>query len=185
VSCSRARVSILSELLAFPTINQKDWDTGRLKRAQVGDLVSISSGPPTKWYLSWVKKIEEGEDRFSHKYLLESIDDGELCWWSNVGLNIYSRDRVKGCVIWQWDDKQFAFNDRWNKACKKNGAYIVLPVLPVFGKEWSVVLNVRIRHRISDFRNPKTFPDWRKLTIKQMGEFYKECYAKYNGRAND
>lgn len=178
MSKDRARLSILSSLLAFPTINQKDWQGGLFSEARVGDLVSLCSAPVSKWYLSWVKEV--GGTKGYPKYLLESIDDGELCWWENVGLNVYSRERVAERPTWRWDDKQFAFNSRWCKACKRNGAYMILPCLPVFNEDGSVMLDVRIRHGFNKFSDPQTFPNWKKLTIKEMEVFYLGCCAKYN-----
>ena len=178
MSKDNARISILSELMAFPTINQKDWLGSFDGKAQVGDLVSLCSAPASKWYLSWVREIKPA--KHDTGYLLESIDDGELCWWSNVGLNVYDRERVKERPSWRWDDAQFAFSTRWRKVCKKYGAYIVLPCSPEFGDGNSVTLDVRIRHNFNDYSNPRTFPNWKKLTMKAMGEYYRECEKEYN-----
>lgn len=176
---TRARISILSELLAFPTINQKDWNTKFLgeKDVQEGDLISLSSAPESKWYLSWVCEI----DRYEHasRYLLESIEDGKLCWWENVGISVYDRKRVSERPKWKWSDKQFAFQDRWQRVCNKNDAYIVLPKMAVFGEDNSVTLGVRIRFNWSDFTDLKTFSNWKKVTIKLMDAYYKDCEKKY------
>jgi len=177
MSKSHARILILSELLSFPTINQKDWDSGLFNEAKTGDLVSLSAAPSTKWYLSWVREVDK--DNGDPRYLLESIDDGELCWWSNVSLNIYSRERVKDRPMWQWDDKQSDFFKRWLKVGKRNDAYIVLPDLPVFGENNKVTLNVRIRFKLSAFSNPKTFDNWKKLTMREMGYYYQESEKAY------
>jgi hypothetical protein len=185
MSKNRARLKILSELFAFPTINQKDWDSACCvdAEAQVGDLVSLTSALPSKWYVSWVREIKHNLDRqgnvFSTEYLLESIEDEALYWWSNVGLNIYNREKVKDRITWRWNDNMHAFNDRWRKACKRNDAFIVLPVLPVFGADNEVTLNVRIRFGWSDFSRPQTFANWKKLTIKTMSEFHANCKAEY------
>lgn len=175
---NRARLMILSELMSFPTINNKDWrsDFGNDK-PQVGDLVSLTSAPPSKWYLSWFREYDQNNGW--PKYLLESIEDGELCWWENVGLNFYDRERVANRPQWKWDDKQFEFNDRWHKVCRKNDAYIVLGCQPVFHDDGSVTLDVRNRFQFSDYRNPRTFQDWKKVTMKQMDAYYKESAAEY------
>jgi hypothetical protein len=165
-------------MMAFPTINQKDWDTsGFDKDVKVGDLVSLCSAPASKWYVSWVREIET-ENGWT-RYLLESIDDGTLCWWSNVGLNIYSRERVKERPTWQWDDKQFAFNDRWHKVGKRNNAHIVLPCQSKFNDDGSVELDVRIRYGWDEYHNPRIFPNWQKLLMKDMDIYYKECVQGY------
>lgn len=180
MSKNRARISILSELLSFPTINQKDWNKGASLDPEVktGDLVSLCSAPSTQWYLSWF--IESRIKNGFTEYLLESIEDGELCWWTNVGLNVYDRERVDDRPSWKWNDKQFAFNDRWMKVCKRNGAYIVLPVTPKFNEDDSVELNVRVRFGFSDYTNPVTFPNWKKLTMKMMDKYYTTCVKEFN-----
>lgn len=175
-------MSILSELLSFPMISQNDW-MRKIGKTNVikGDLVSLTSAPSSKWYLSWVRDYEHNNG--NPKYLLESIDDGELCWWENVGINIYSRERVNERPTWQWDDRQFAFYDKWLKVCYKwNDAYIVLPVLPIFNEDGSVKLDVRVRFSLSEFSNPKTWPNWKKLYMKEMDAYYKESFEKYNNR---
>lgn len=177
MSRDRARISILSELLAFPTINGKYWDSDCFSSGAIlGDLVSLSAAPASKWYLSWVKEIDKTQDR----YLLESIEDGSLCWWSNVGLNVYNRDRVKERLSWMWNDKQYELNDRWLKVCSRNASYIVLPVTALFNKDGSVVLDVRIRFVESSYKNPTKFENYKKLTMKKMEQFYLACTEEYN-----
>jgi hypothetical protein len=178
MSKDRARISILSELMAFPTINQKDWLSTFEGKVVTGDLVSLNSAPASKWYLSWVREINPNNG--CPKYLLESVDDGDLCWWGNVRLNIYSRERVRERPTWQWSDRQFKLYDQWLRVGKRNDAYIVLPCLPEF-KDETVTLDCRIRFGLSDFSMPKTFPDWKKLKVREMDAYYKECKNRYNG----
>lgn len=174
----RARISILSELLSFPTIRSGYWSgTGFSdNRAMVGDLVAMSSAPASKWYLSWVRDIKPG---IFPNYLLESIDDGELCWWSNIEVYIYDRQRVSNSPSWKWTDRQFQFNDRWHRTCKKNDAYIVLPCPAVFD-DLKVLLSLRIRHGFDEgFQHQQVFDDFRKVTIPMLDSFYKAGAAKY------
>jgi hypothetical protein len=179
MSKDRARLEILSELLSFPSIRDKDWTSCFLEeRAQVGDLVALNSAPPSKWYVSWLREIDPNNGW--PRYLLESIDDGSLCWWGNVGLSYFNRKTVEGRYTWKWDDKQFEFRDRWWKvAYKKNDAYMVLPVYPLFNDNGSVLLDVRVRFSLSDYHNPRTFENWKKVMIKQMDEYFKECLLGY------
>ncbi len=174
---NRARIEILSDLLSFPTISQKDW-SNLSGNVCIGDLISLTSAPPSKWYVSWVRDIKKENGWTS--YLLESIDDESLCWWSNVGINVYNRERTNNNPDWQWNDKQFSFCDRWYKIAKRHNSYIVLPVTPKFNKNESVTLDIRIRYSLNDFRCPETFPDWKKLTMKQMNTYYNNCVKKYN-----
>jgi hypothetical protein len=152
-------------------------------KAQPGDLIAMQSAPTSKWYLSWLVKEERREDGFRH-YLLESIEDGALCWWTNVGMDFMDREVIKDHPSWRWTDRQYAFKDRWWSVCyKEKDAYITLPLYPEFGDDFAVTLGTRTRHGFDDHRPRKTFPDWRKLTKKQMAEFYDECVASKPSKA--
>lgn len=176
---NRAKLVILNELLSFPTVNQKNWSGGYSGlKPQEGDLVSLFSAPVTKWYVSWVRGYEENGGW--PKHLLESIEDGQECWWENVGINIYDRELVAKNPHWQWDDRQYAFEDRWMKVCSRG--YMVKPWSPVFGVDGSVSLNVRIRFGLDDYKNPVVFPNWKKVTVKMLTDYYQKCVAEYEAR---
>jgi len=179
---NRARIAILGEVLAFPSLGSVNWTFCYFdKEPQVGDLVSMNCASPSKYYLSWMREINQNNGWPA--YLLESIDDGELCWWSNIGLSYFDRKMITDRPSWKWDDEQFAFKDRWNKVCyKKNDAYIVIPCPPAFMDDGSVLLDVRIRYGLSDYRNPINFPSWKKLTMKAMDEYYKNSSKEYMAR---
>lgn len=171
----RARIAILSDILSFPTIRNKDWtsdmfdDRGKMKP---GDLVAMNAAPPSKWYLSWLHEVNPNNGW--PKYLLESIEDGELCWWENVGLSFYNRENIR--PSWKWTDAQFGLNDRWMRMCRE---FMVRPLPAVFNEDGSVTLNVRIRYSLDDYHNPTTFPDWKKLTMKKMASYYKDSVNEY------
>jgi len=177
---TRAKISILSELLSFPTIREKDWTANFMGKHDVlkGDLISLNSAPDSKWYVSWVHEIKT-KNGFKN-YLLESIEDGSMCWWTNIGINVYSRKKVSERPTWRWSDKQFTLYDRWLKVCKRNDAYIVLPKVPIFNKDNSVTLDVRIRFGWSEFQNPENFLNWKKLTMKEMSAYYLSSVEKHN-----
>lgn len=179
---SRARISILSEVLSFPSLADKKWTSCYFeKQPQVGDLVAMNCAPANKWYLAWLHEINPNNGW--PKYLLESIDDGEMCWWENIGLSYYDRERIANRPEWKWDDEQYAFNDRWRKVCfKKNDAYIVLPCQPTFSDDGAVMLDVRIRFGLDDYHNPVSFPNWRKVTMKAMDEYYKRSEKEYKAK---
>lgn len=144
----------------------------------IGDLVALQSAPPSKWYLSWLRDIRTAKSDL--EYLLESIDDGSLGWWSNIGLTVYNRKIVNEFPKWKWEDRQFDLNKRWFKVCKRNNAFEVKPRFPVFNPDGSVMLNVYERWYASNYANPKVFPNWKKLTIKEMDSYYKESVEKFN-----
>ena len=171
---NRARYSILSEMLAFPMLGANYFSTGL---PIVGDLVSLSFAFSSKWYVSWVVEISDDRKR----YLLESIEDGELCWWENVRFNIFDRNRVKERPSLKWNDRQFQLNDKWIKTSRKIDGYRVIPNPAVFNENNdSVEFSVRIRFGIDDYTNSKTFENWRTVTIKELRNFCENCVSDYN-----
>jgi len=179
MSKNKARLSILNELLSFPTIRSKDWYADWPdQKAAIGDLVALNSAPPSKWYVSWY--IDTRNTNGMREYLLESIDDGDLCWWGNIGLSYYSRERVKENPQWKWDDRQFAFSERWFRVCRQSEVYPVRAMQPIFTGE-SVELNVRLHiFYEANFRNPKSFENWKKVTMKEMESYYRESADLYS-----
>ena len=138
---------------------------------EIGDLVALTSAPVSKFYLGWLidtRVISPGWP----EYLVESIEDGEQCWWGNVGIQYMNRDTVKLHQSWRWTDKQYQFNDRWVRSCyRKRDAYIYLPIQSEFDG-LQVKLGVRVRHNLSPERRYATFPDWRKVKVMDMLNFY-------------
>ncbi len=176
----RARLNVLNEVLSFPTIRNKDWQED--SKPNPGSLVALSSGPATKWYLSWVVEVELREGGW-HRYLLRSLEDGSLCWWENIGIYRYNPGRVRERPDWLWSDKQFAFKDRWYKVCyKQHDAYITLPGHIDFHDDGGVTLNLRERfggmRDHDNFHHERTFESWRKTTMKMMSDFYIEGCAE-------
>jgi len=181
-SKSQARLSILSEIIAMGAIDTQAWQNGFAIKPKIGDLVSLIIVDTTKWYVSWVVDIDQNNG--DPKYLLESIEDGELGWWENIGLNIYNRDRVKERPMWRWNDEQYAFYKTWLEVGAKNLEHRVVPEVPVFGEKNKVTLNARIRWDRSGFEKTKTFENWRRLTTKEMDNYLKETvndYKEFNG----
>ncbi len=140
-------------------------------QAQAGDLCTLMAAPYSEWYLSWLIEVKPGY--YDKTYVMQSTETGKICEWSNIGVRYLRRDEIQN--NWRWTDRQFAFNDRWMKVCRKHGAYITLPVQANFGDGHSVTIGTRTRHALNDKRPTKTYDDWRKVTMAQMGEFYLEC----------
>lgn len=113
--------------------------------AKVGDLIRLESAPQSVWRLSWLRevRVEQGGDK---GYLCESAKDGSLCWWSNVGVSYFHRPTLARFPDWRWSDEQYAFNEKWMKACK--------------------------RHDMDGFRPTAVVPNWKKITQKALGEIY-------------
>lgn len=90
----------------------------------IGSLCILQSAPTTKYYLGWLKEIKPADSRFSVQYLLESIEDGDLCWWSNVGIFHMPLETTNKYPEWHWTDKQWEFKERCGIPVIKNGMLI-------------------------------------------------------------
>lgn len=147
--------------------------------AIVGDLVVVSATRRwSKWQIGWLREIDPGKRGWT-RWLVESLEDGSLCWWENVSLSYFPRDKI--ARSWRWTDRQHAFNDKWNRVCfKERDAYIVLPTQPQFGDDFSVSLGVRTRFAFDDITPKRDFPDWRKVTKAMMAAAYDEMVAERN-----
>lgn len=180
---NKARLEILNYIICFSTYKsyQSGMNSFPLGKEQtfignlgevppVGSLCRLTSAPFSKYYLAWM--VDYRKTNGWDEYLLESIEDGSLCWWSNVGIDYYHPETVKNFPQWRWTDKQFEFHDKWKRACKRRDAYIVLPAMSEFTGEFGVTLNTRIRYGLSTESQSKTFPDYRKVKVKDMLEFY-------------
>lgn len=190
-SRNRARIEILSYIMQFAVkkyygkdssgrsigdIPNPEWsfqgEMCKEHETPIGSLCRITSVSASKWYLSWLVDVEINQGGF-HRYLLESIEDGSLCWWSNVGLDYFSPESVR--PHWRWTDKQHELNDRWFKTIeKKRETYITKPMYLIFDGD-KVTLKTRQKFSIGDFSAEKTFDNWRKVQIKDMLEFWDQA----------
>lgn len=183
---NRARIEILNyvvEMCTMKYFGENSFSLGRTEHSfhgshfgeqkpPIGALCSLQSAPVSKYYLSWIREIKEGDSRFDTQYLLESVEDGSLCWWSNVSIWWLPLETTNRFEQWQWTDKQWELWDKWQRACKKRDAYIVLPVMPEFTEDGGVILRTRTRFGLDESRPERKFDNWNKLTQKQMLEFY-------------
>lgn len=188
---NRARIEILSYIMQFAVkeyygkdhngrpigdIPNAEWsfhgEMCKEHEIPIGSLCRITAASASKWYLSWLVEVEVNKGGF-HRYLLESIEDGALCWWSNIGLDYFSPKSVRSS--WRWTDKQFELNDRWMRTCfKKRNAYITKPMQLIFDGD-KVTLKTRQAFGIGDFSAEKTFDNWRKVRVKDMLEFWDQA----------
>lgn len=188
---NRARLLILNHIMQF-SLQRRIGDQvyGGLRdmafhgddlggtKAEPGDLVALQSAGPSKWYLGWLISREWPEGWAGEQYVIESIEDGQLCNWTNVGLIHYDRSQTKTHPEWRWTDQQFQFKDRWWNVCYKDrDAYIYLPTMPVFDGA-AVEIGVRVRFGISSTVINKRFDNWRKVTKKLLAEFYDTASAE-------
>jgi len=149
---------------------------------QVGDLILLSSCRPNKWQLGWLREMRELEKGWP-EYLIASAEDGELCWWGNVGVSYFQRRAVQ--PDWQWSDRQFAVWDRWRRVYKRRDGYLVKVCPPDFGDGWTVTLSTRISHGLSEDRTSATFADWRKVSFAEMLELYDRAVLQFEKASAD
>lgn len=176
----RARQLIMHDILSFYIT--RDWEPDKeyggtspaLKgfvpseagghHAQPGDLVILESAGPSKWSIGWLRAIEEG-NRYNRRYLIESLEDGELCWWSNVGISFMPRRDLR--ERYHWTDRQFALQKRWHRIVTKHSG--MRPLDCTF-KGNEVTLRMRVRWPSDEERQglSRTFSDYRKVTLAMM-----------------
>lgn len=184
---NRARILILNFITQFSLSKEfgdgrsfgglKSFNASYEQKAVPGDLVALQAAPATKWYLSWLVSRQWPEGHACEQYTLESIEDGELCDWSNVGLMYYDREEVELHPEWRWTDEQHEFNDRWLRSCRKErDAYMHVPLMAQFSGD-GVTLGLRTRWSLYGYKPSKTWDNWKKVTIKQMLQFYDDAVA--------
>jgi len=193
---NRARTLIMSDILSFYITH--NWEPDKeygsnspsLKgfvptgygadshHALPGDLVILESAPPSKWSIGWLRTIERFPEG-SYRYLIESLEDGELCWWSNVGLSFMPRRDLR--ERYYWTDRQFDFQKRWHRTANKHGK-TAMRVLDCEFKGDEVTLRMRVRwangeEEMAGYR--RTFPDYRKVTIAIMKDAVEAMEAEH------
>jgi hypothetical protein len=189
---NRARTLIMSDILSFyitrnwepdaeygknsPSLNgftPAGYDSTR--DAVVGDLVILESAMPSKWQIGWLREIEDG-NRYSRRYLIESLEDGSLCWWTNVGLSFMPPRQVR--ERYKWTDRQFDFQKRWNRVVNKHSAMRTMDST-FSGNE--VTVRMSVRWALTDDERKgysRTFSDYRKVTIAIMKDAVESMEAE-------
>ncbi len=156
----------------------------------VGSLVALSAVMrPSKWYLSWVVEVQQGATEFDTRALLESIEDGELCWWSNVQfLQMYGQrvtdtfgeynvglDRPQ----WRWTDRQHQLNSRFARMVHKDTIH--RPNQITFE---GLQVTCEIRKSFQDeLAASRTFADWRKVTQMDLVAYVRQHTGRKEKRA--
>lgn len=176
---SRARIDILSYVASFcisytfqngtPNIYStkiKSNGYGNGPQCKIGSLVFLSSTIiSSKWCISWCEDFKEGSDRFDHQYLLRSIEDGTLSWWSNISIVYIPPEDI--FPSWRFDDDQYAFVDKLRKI--DNDVYVRRFKTPIFNG-LSVSLETRRLHG-DETIHALVLPNYKKATVKELKEF--------------
>jgi hypothetical protein len=140
----------------------------------IGTLVKLSCvRESTEYYLGWLREIKD-----NGVYLIESIENGKLCNWSNVGIEYMQIESIQG--HWKWNDKQFDIKDKWMRACyKSRDCHCLRPVFPEFHKDDNS-FTLSLRKMFSDeIIATKKFEDYKKVLVRDMLKFYDDAYSNY------
>ena len=149
--------------------------------AKIGDLICLESARQSPWRLSWLReaRAERGGDT---SYLCESVQDGTLCWWSNVGVSYFHRSTLEKHPEWRWTDEQYAFNEKWMKACKRHDPYLYRPLWADFAEDGTPTIGTRSRFDFDGFRATGTVPNWKKITQKALADMYLAFVAEHKAQ---
>lgn len=128
----------------------------------------LSCAPPSEWGLSIYRGCGEG-GHYDKKHTLESLKTGVECDWSNVGFHVLDQEECGVGYKWQWTDEQFAFDDKFMKACRKQDFYIAVPYIDEFDGEL-VKVAFRTRYGLNDKKTQIPPFEWRKISLKKLGE---------------
>ena len=170
----KARESIMHVVLQFCTTREYrrlEPYVFRSGEPKVGDLVLLESVRRwTKWNIGWLREISA--DHFGcHAYVIESLEDGELCNWTNVGLVYIDRQLLKDYPRWQMTDRQVEFWERLYKEFREI-PFGPRPANPYFD-------GVSVKFDIIDSLSRKeigsfSFDDFTALTEKKIEKFRKQ-----------
>jgi len=127
----------------------------------------------TEYYLGWLREIKD-----DGVFLIESIENGKLCNWSNVGIEYMPVESIQS--HWIWNDKQFDIKDKWMRACyKSRDCHLLRPLYPEFSQEDnSFTLSLRVMFS-DDVVATKKFNDYKKVLVRDMLNFYDEALYDY------
>jgi len=75
-------------------------------------------------------------------------------------------------------NEQLTFNKRWESVFPK-GPGLIRPQRACFNTNGSVELNVCSWVGPNDFQNPKTFPDWKTVSDKDLADYYLDSCILY------
>ncbi|WP_294301012.1 hypothetical protein [uncultured Sphingomonas sp.] len=146
---------------------------------EVGDIALWHGTGERRWELGWVVEIRRRHP-FWQEYLVQSVFDGSRSWLTDNGIAFLERGRHQYC--WHWTDRQLALKDRWLASGPARPTGVEQPVSAShisFGADREVTLVATGETGAVRETYKRSFPDWRKVTKAQMGEFLAECATEH------
>jgi hypothetical protein len=140
---------------------------------QVGDLVLLDAMRDVEYRLCWLKDIQLDQEHGFHKYLCESLQTGQQCWWSSIGIKFLHRHTLNQHPEWRWTNEQHDFQSRWFQACANQGAYVYRPLMPDFLEDGMVIIGTRTMFsQAADYRARHYLANWQDTTVEQLEVIY-------------
>lgn len=140
-----------------------------------------------KYYLSWLVDVAvTGNDI---RFLLRTIEDGDTAWASNIALNVfYDGHKCTTPEDWKWNDKQFAFYDKWKRVLSRSTDLITTAGV-YFDNKHGVTIKIRERGILAmpeenNWRFAQSFMDYRKVLSSELDSAINkalEDYKTYRG----
>lgn len=138
------------------------WKCQKGDTPKPGDLVMLTSAPPSDWHLSFYR-----QDQQNGYHLLESLRTGELCPWGNVGFLVIDREKVGLLERAEWSDAQFEFQDKFHKVYSRADFYINIPFIDRFEGDL-VHVAFRTRFGLDEIRTAVEPIRWPKVNHKAL-----------------
>lgn len=140
----------------------------------LGTLVAQFCAGPNKWSFAWLVAMEH-KAHGSERYLLESIEDREWGWCSNMELNWLPIDTVRKFPEWRWDDRQFKLNDAW-LAVDAVGDYRPRPLRWEGHDPWPVLV---VGKKFTNELVTRRVYGRKEFTKAALAAFVQECAANW------
>jgi len=152
---------------------------GGSQNPPIGSLVTIGSAPVSKFYLGWLKEINQSDSRYDTKFLIESIEDHSLCRWENISIWHLPLETSNKYPSWKWNDKQHAFRNKWfDTLKKKRDPYLIRPLNPIFHENGSITLSFRKMWE-NDPIASILVPNISKIRVSDILTFYDQTLKEY------
>lgn len=174
-------IAVIAGLFGFVDPLDRERGTNWLGGGRIheGELVVLTSAPPTIWGFSIVEEIQGGD-----KYLLRAVGTDQLCDWSNVGLTPFKTDRIACHKPLLWTPDQYAFWRKVQKAYKQSGidSHDFSVCYPDFDNASACVPFRCHVWRSDKAPPPMETPNFKKATIKAMKAAMEKAHDEWGDK---